>query len=98
MPKYELSNRARTDLSSIGRFTKKKWGDAQTERYLAQLELDLELVSSKPGLGRLAGKRQSPQTRRFESGSHVVFYEVVHSGILIGRILHKTMLPKKHGL
>jgi toxin ParE1/3/4 len=98
MPKYELSNRARTDLSSIGRFTKKKWGDAQTERYLAQLERDLELPAYKPGLGRSAGSKREPDMRRFESGSHIVFYEITDDGILIGRILHKRMLLKKHGI
>jgi toxin ParE1/3/4 len=97
MPKYELAQRARTDLSAIGRYSKKKWGDAQTERYLAQLEDDLDLLATKPGLGRLAGSKR-PGTRRFESGSHVVFYERTDVGILIGRILHKGMLPKKHGV
>jgi len=95
--KYELSQRARTDLSAIGRFTKKKWGEAQTERYLAQLERDFELLASNPRLGRAAGAK-SAGARRFESGSHVVFYEMTDTGILIGRILHKRMLPKKHGL
>jgi toxin ParE1/3/4 len=80
MPKYELAQRARIDISSIGRFTKKKWGEAQTERYLAQMEHDLELLASNPGLGRFAGTRQRPDARRFESGSHVVFYEIVDSG------------------
>src|ERR1700722_8865604 len=96
MAKYELAQRARTDLSSIGRFTKKEWGETQTERYLAQLERDLELLASNTGLGRFAGTKQRPDVRRFESGSHVVFYKIVDSGIVIGRILHKKMLPKRH--
>jgi toxin ParE1/3/4 len=95
MPKHELSRQARTDLSAIGRWTKKKFGEAQTVRYLAQLERDLELLASSPGLGRLAGTKP---WRRFESGSHVVFYELTATGILVGRILHKSMLPKKHGI
>lgn len=96
MPKYELAQRPRTDISAIGRYTKKKWGEAQTERYLAQLEDDLELLAARPGLGRLAGIKQQPEVRRFELGSHVVFYEIVDNGILVGRILHKSMLLKKH--
>jgi plasmid stabilization system protein ParE len=61
------------------------------------LEDDFELLAIRPELGRLAGTKRRPTMRRFESGSHVVFYETVDSGILIGRILHKSMLPKKHG-
>jgi len=96
MTKYELAQRARMDLSAIGRYSKKKWGDAQTDRYLAQLEDDLDLLATKPAAGRLAGTKPRPDMRRFESGSHVVFYEATDGGILIGRILHKRMLPKKH--
>jgi toxin ParE1/3/4 len=98
MPKHELSQRARTDLSSIGRWTKKKFGEAQTERYLAHLERDFEFLAANPRLGRLAGTKPGQSSRRFESGSHVVFYELTDTGILVGRILHKRMLPKKHGL
>jgi plasmid stabilization system protein ParE len=54
MLKHELAQKARTDLSAIGRYTKKKWGEAQTERYLAQLEDDFELLAIRPELGRLA--------------------------------------------
>jgi len=96
MPKYELAQRARTDLSAIARYTKKKWGEAQAERYLAQLEDDLELLATRPGLGRLAEIKLQPEVRRFESGSHVVFYEIIDSGIRVGRVLHKSMLLKKH--
>jgi toxin ParE1/3/4 len=95
MPSYELANRARTDLSAIGRFTRKKWGDAQAGRYLAQLERDLELLASNPRLGRPAGTKRKPGVRRFESGSHIIFYELSDGGILIGRLLHKSMDVKR---
>lgn len=40
-----------------------------------------------------------PEIRRMECGSHVIFYyEPVEGGILVGEILHKKMLPKKHGI
>jgi plasmid stabilization system protein ParE len=31
-----------------------------------------------------------------EQGSHVVFYRKEAGGILVSRILHKSMLPEKH--
>lgn len=98
MPEYELAQRARTDLSTIGRYTKKKWGNAQAERYLSQLEGDLQLLATSPGLGRMAETKRRPGLRRFESGSHVVFYELIDNGIFIVRILHKSMLAKQHGV
>jgi len=98
MPKHELSQLARKDLSSIGRWTKKKFGEVQTERYLAQLEHDFEFLAANPGLGRMASSKPGQNLRRFESGSHVVFYELTDTGILVGRILHKNMLPKNHGI
>jgi plasmid stabilization system protein ParE len=34
--------------------------------------------------------------RRFEIGSHVVFYLVETGGILVVRVLHQQMLPSKN--
>ena len=36
--------------------------------------------------------------RRIEQGSHVIFYRETPSGILITRILHRSMLPGQHAL
>jgi plasmid stabilization system protein ParE len=36
--------------------------------------------------------------RRQEHGKHVVFYRQERGGILVCRILHQRMLPKKHAI
>ncbi len=73
-------------------------GEAQTERYLALLEDDFELLTSQPKLGRLAGTNLQPELRKFESGSHVVYYEITDECILIARNLHKRRLACRQGL
>ena len=88
---------AESDLDSITRFTIRKWGVRQAGRYIDQLVADCELLASNPRLGRQHGS-SLPEIRRMESGSHVIFYEPVEDGILVGRILHKNELPKRHGL
>jgi toxin ParE1/3/4 len=88
---------AESDLDSIAQFTKTKWGVRQASLYINQLVADCERLAGSPGLGRRHGN-SLPEIGRMESRSHVIFYESREGGILVGRILHKRMLPKKHGV
>lgn len=49
-------------------------------------------MAANPGIGRQC-EWIKPSLRRFEKGSHVVFFREVPDGILIARILHQRMLP-----
>jgi plasmid stabilization system protein ParE len=41
--------------------------------------------------------RQHPAGyRRFEEGSHVLFFKFDAAGMLVVRVLHKRMIPKLH--
>jgi len=88
---------AEADLDSIARFTKKKWGVRQASIYINKLTAECNFLAESPGLGRRADGNL-PEMRRMECGSHVIYYEPVEDGILVGRILHKRMSPKKHGI
>jgi toxin ParE1/3/4 len=90
-----FSRRAESDLLSIGNFTLRTWGRAQTIRYLTELEVCSQTLADNPALGRNCDYIR-PGLRRLEHGSHVVFYRQQRDGILISRILHQRMLPVRH--
>lgn len=95
MAKASFSSSAKADLLSIGEYTLRTWGDAQTVRYLDDLERCVEMLARNPGIGRLCDWIR-PGLHRYELGRHVVFYRRVTHGILVLRILHQSMLPNRH--
>lgn len=95
MAAFRFSHRAEADLLSIGKYTLRTWGKAQTARYLSELEAFCQILAENPALGRPCDDIR-PGLRRIEHGKHVVFYRQELTGILIIRILHQSMLPEKH--
>jgi toxin ParE1/3/4 len=95
MATFRFSRRAETDLLSVGEYTLRTWGKAQTARYLAELETFCQTLADNPALGRTCDDIR-PGLCRLEYGKHVVFYRQEQTGILIVRILHQSMLPEKH--
>ena len=88
---------AEIELDSIARYTKEKWGVRQASLYINKVVAECERLAENPGLGRRYANLL-PEIRRMECGSHVIYYKPQGDGILVGGILHKRMLPKKHGL
>ena len=97
MATFRFSRRAEADLLTIGRYTLETWGEAQTDRYLDELQACCQWLADNPALGRAAGEIR-PGLRRHEHGKHVIFYREHAKGILISRILHQRMLPERHDL
>jgi toxin ParE1/3/4 len=52
MPRFVLSNAAKADLKSIGRYTEDTWGREQRNRYLALLDASMHDLADNPRLGR----------------------------------------------
>lgn len=92
---FRISRRAERDLLSIGEYTLRTWGEAQTARYIDELENCCERLADNAELGRRCDEIR-PGLRRLEHGLHVVLYRKVRDGILILRFLHQRMLPSKH--
>lgn len=80
---------------SIGAYTLRTWGQAQTIRYLAELEACCQRLADGPATGR-ACDHVRPGLRRMQQGKHVVFFRLEPGGVLISRILHERMLPERH--
>jgi toxin ParE1/3/4 len=92
---YRLSARAQEDLLGVAKYTQREFGRAQAERYLRELQEFCELLSCNPGMGRSYDPK-NPLRFRVETASHVVFYRNDDVGLLVQRILHKSMEAKFH--
>lgn len=97
MASVRFSVRARDDLRDIVRFTIRRWGEAQAERYLAELGDYARLLADTPGVDRHCDQIR-PGLRRSEVGSHVLFFRREADGILVCRVLHERMLPESHAI
>ncbi len=95
MAAFRFSRRAEADLLGIAKYTLRTWGEAQTARYLNELEAFCQTLADNPALGRTCDEVR-PGLRRMEHGKHAVFYRQEPTGILISRILHQSMLPERH--
>jgi len=47
---FRFSRRAEADLLSIGKYTLRTWGKAQTARYLGELEAFCQTLADNPSL------------------------------------------------
>jgi toxin ParE1/3/4 len=91
MELFQLSKEAKNDLRSIALFTENRWGRAQRNLYIKQLDEAFLMLAQNPNLGISCdyirdGYRKLPQ------GSHIIFYKYkLESNILVVRVLHKSM-------
>jgi toxin ParE1/3/4 len=88
--RFILSPRARQDIDEIWRYTAKRWGASQAERYLRQLQAAFEAIGANPALGRFCEHIRAGY-RKFPSGTHLLFYRGRKSGVEIVRVLHARM-------
>lgn len=95
MASYQLSKAADADLVQIARDSARQWGFARAEAYVTALHHAFEHLARFPDAGRDASELR-PGYRRFEHESHSVFYRQAEGGILVVRVLHQRMLPRRH--
>lgn len=82
-------------MLSIGEYTLRTWGPAQTVKYIDTLELPCKRLASAPGSGRPCDDIR-PGLYRSEVRRHVIFCRRVADDIVVVRILHQQMLPRLH--
>jgi toxin ParE1/3/4 len=90
MRNYRVTPAARDDLNNIGRYTLLKWGKAQRNTYLKNLETRFAWLADNP----LLGKHRTDINEGFycfPQGEHLVFYMMQPEGIAIIGIAHKEM-------
>ncbi len=77
-------------MRGIARYTRTKWGEAQTAAYVAMLRDQIKSIPEYPMRfpefgGKYIGLRQ------MGCGRHMVFYLVTGDAIEIVRVLHEAM-------
>ena len=94
MPTIRLKPRARTDLNGIWRYSRQRWSEEQANDYYAALADAFETLLVDPSIGTPVDIR--PGYRKLLSGSHVIYFRSIPSGIEIVRILHQAMDVRRH--
>ena len=93
---FLLTVAARNDLLNIGRFTVKRWGNPQRNKYLKQFDDTFRLLARQPEIG-IDASGIKPGYRKFVLGSHVIFYRHgSDSKIVVVRVLHHRMDVDSH--
>ena len=95
MARYRFSRRAEADLRSIGAHTLRTWSADQAIRYVTELRTCCQMLAENPEAGRACDDIRRG-LRRMEHGRHVIFYRPDADGILICRVLHQRMLPRRY--
>lgn len=90
MTAARLTPAAKADLSAIWDYTAERWGVAQAESYVRQLQVAIAALATNPRLGSPADHVR-PGYRRHRNGSHLIFYRQQADMIEIVRILHERM-------
>lgn len=90
MPCFRLTELAKLDLRSIGRYTQQTWGREQRNIYLSKLDDSFHLLAQEPALGRACDHIRQGY-RKYHIGRHLIFYHEADEGIEIIRILHDRM-------
>jgi toxin ParE1/3/4 len=95
MPRFRLTERAKADLRSIGRYTQATWGRAQRNSYLARRDVSFHLLACEPHRGRACDEIR-PGYRKYHVGRYLIFYRASSEGVEIIRILHDRMDMEAH--
>jgi toxin ParE1/3/4 len=91
MKLFQLSKDAKSDLRSIAFFTENRWGKAQRNLYIKQMDDAFLFLAQNSNAGTSSDYIRKGY-RKFQQGSHIIFYKPgVSAKILVVRILHKSM-------
>ena len=87
---YRITPKAVEDLKRIGRYTQRKWGQDQRNRYLRGFEARFNWLAESPDRGK-----QRPDVKAgyycYPQGRHLIFYLIGDAGIEIIGIPHQRM-------
>jgi toxin ParE1/3/4 len=93
--KLFITKAAKSDLKSIGKYTKELWGIEQRDIYLAKIFQCFDELLKFP----LSGKQRNELYQGMHSiniEKHVIYYYYTDNNIQIAAILHGQMEPALH--
>jgi len=87
MASVQITPAARADLAEIFEYTRAKWGAAQAERYLREIDAAMKRAAAKPRLDR---RREDLPGAPLcaPAGRHLLFYVVEGRQARVLRVLH----------
>lgn len=95
MPKFTLTEKAKSDLKDIARFTQKRWGREQRNKYLASLDNSFQRLVENPSIGKDCSEIKDEIKegyQKFPTGRHVIYYRRSEKAPMqIVRVLHESM-------
>ena len=95
MVNFYLSELAKQDLRSIGRYTQATWGREQRNTYLAKIDTSFHLLAMEPQIGKSCEYLRAGY-RKYPVGRHLIFYRQSLDGVEIICILHQRMDMEAH--
>ena len=95
MAQFTLREKAETDLLSIGRYTQKKWGIKQRNRYLNQIDPTFSLLADNPDNGKKCDHIKQGYFK-YTVGKHDIYFRKIETRMEIVRILHQRMDVNQH--
>ena len=95
MVNFQLTELAKQDLRSIGRYTQTTWGREQRNTYLAKIDAAFQLLAMEPQLGKSCDDLRVGY-RKYPVGRHLIFYRQSADSLEIIRILHQRMDIEAH--
>ncbi|NOY13318.1 MAG: type II toxin-antitoxin system RelE/ParE family toxin [Deltaproteobacteria bacterium] len=91
MADFTLTGKAKNDLKEIARFTQKRWGRDQRNKYLKILDGSFHQLALNPSIGRDCSELKFGY-HKFPTGSHVIYYRSKSDSLIeIVRVLHASM-------
>ena len=91
MANFTLTTKAKVDLKDIARFTQKRWGREQRNKYLELLDASFHKIARNPSMGRDCGEIKAGY-HKFPTGSHVIYYRRASGATIeVIRVLHESM-------
>lgn len=93
---FHLTNRAKSDLKDIAKYTQEVWGKEQRNIYLDKIDSIFHLISESFHSGKPCDDIRSGYYK-YHIQKHIIFYrKISESEIQITRILHEKMDFSSH--
>ena len=92
---YKLRQQAKQDIKKIGRYTFKKYGKSQRDKYLDGLSMAFKSLSEMPYRGQSRNEIRKGY-HSYQYKKHVIFYRIHTDYVEIIAVLHERMLPENY--
>ncbi|WP_312953157.1 type II toxin-antitoxin system RelE/ParE family toxin [Superficieibacter sp.] len=93
---YRLTAEAQRDLKEILEFTEQKWGRKKSQEYFSRIREILSRLAEMPEIGQPRYPELSAGTYSFPCVSHMIYYLIEDSELVVLAVLHQRQLPAHH--